>query len=54
MAANVQASEKLFNIMRISEKISHVHGSAMNLVNDIKITNRSYAIEWMKKVCCFF
>ncbi len=47
------ASEKLYNFMKVSEKISHNYSESLKMVHDKKISNRSYAIEWMKKVFKF-
>ena len=43
--------DKLLCTMKISERITHSHLAATRLVQDMNIINRSFAVEWMKKVC---
>lgn len=42
--------EQMYNSMRTADTISFPYTLMSNISKDISIANRTYAIEWMKKV----
>ena len=42
--------EQLYNSMKIADTISFPHGLMTQMSRDCSIANRTFAIEWMKKV----
>jgi len=50
MFSRSQTSQQLFNMMTLSESINQDFSICERMIVDHNIINRSYAIEWMKKV----
>lgn len=44
------AAEQLYSAMRVSDSVLHSRGRVEEMLRDRSMTNRAFAVDWMKKV----